>query len=160
MEKNTNKQAANDAAQRRSRTANTTITRNTYEFSNQTGNIYETVAMLTKRSNQIAAEQKRELHKKIEEVANGNDSMDELYENREQIEIVKFYEQMPKPTLTATQEYLDGDLYYRNPMKEDTAEQKFERMENAAIAAGEVAQAPADEAPAPAKSKKKSAKSE
>lgn len=155
MEKN-NKQAA-DATPRRNRTPNTTITRNTYEFSNQTGNIYETVAMLTKRSNQIAAEQKRELHKKIEEFSNGGDSMDELYENREQIEIVKFYEQMPKPTLTATQEYLDGELYYRNPLKEDAAEQKFERMENAAIAAGEVAPA-AEEAPA--KPKKKSAKSE
>ena len=121
--------------QKRNRIPNTTITRNTYQFSNQTGNIYETVSMLTKRANQIAAEQKRELHKKIEEFATNNDSMDEMYENREQIEIVRYYEQLPKPVLIATQEYLDGELYYRNPAKEDSSVMNFEALENETIAA-------------------------
>ena len=70
------------------KTPNTTITRNTAEFSQMTGNIYETVAVLTKRANQIAIEEKKELHHKIEEFSNSNDGLDEYYENREQIDIV------------------------------------------------------------------------
>ena len=97
---------------------NTTITRNTAEFSQMTGNIYETVAVLTKRANQIAAEEKKELHNKIDDFRSTNDSLDEMFENREQIEIVRRYERMPKPTLEATEEYLDGQIYYRNPAKE------------------------------------------
>ena len=62
--------------------------------------------------------------------------MDEIYENREQIEVVRHYEQMPKPTLMATQEYLNGDIYYRNPAKEDKNMQRLEAMENEAIAEG------------------------
>ena len=100
---------------------NTTITRNTAEFSQQTDNIYETVAMLTKRANQIAAEEKKELHNKIDDFRSTNDSLDEMFENREQIEIVRRYERMPKPTLEATEEYLDGQIYYRNPAKETLA---------------------------------------
>ena len=113
---------------------NTAITRNIYEFSNQTGNIYETVAMLSKRSNQIAANQKKELNEKIKEFASNLDTMDDVFENREQIEIVRHYEQMPKPTLTATQEYLAGEIYYRNPAKEQPEEQKIEQMEDQIIA--------------------------
>ena len=113
---------------------NTTITRNTAEFSQMTGNIYETVAVLSKRANQIAAEEKKELHKKIEEFANNNDGIDEYYENREQIDVVRRFEQMPKPTLVATEEYLDHQLYYRNPAKEDQEQQRMEAMENALIA--------------------------
>ena len=116
------------------KTPNTTITRNTAEFSQMTGNIYETVAVLTKRANQIAIEEKKELHHKIEEFSNSNDGLDEYYENREQIEVVRRFEQMPKPTLIATEEYLDHELYYRNPAKEDQAQQKMEAMENAVIA--------------------------
>ena len=112
---------------------NTTITRNTALFSKMTDNIYETVAMLTKRANQIAIEEKRELHKKIEEFASTNDAMDEYYENREQIEVVRRYEKMPKPVLTATEEYLEDKLYYRNPAKEDQEQQRMEAMENAVI---------------------------
>lgn len=112
------------------RPANTTITRNTHQFSDMTDNIYETVAMLTKRSNQLAIEEKKELHKKIEEFATNFDTMDDIYENREQIEVVRHYEQLPKPVLVATQEYLNGELYYRNPAKEDQAELKMEAMEN------------------------------
>jgi DNA-directed RNA polymerase subunit K/omega len=118
---------------------NTTITRNTAEFSQMTGNIYETVAVLTKRANQIAAEEKRELHRKIEEFSNSNDGIDEYYENREQIEVVRRFEQMPKPALVAIEEYLNHELYYRNPAKEDLEQQRMEEMEEAVIANQEVA---------------------
>ena len=122
---------------KKNRLVNTTITRNTAEFSNGTENIYETVALLSKRSNQIASEMKRELHKKIEEFASSIDTMDEIYENCEQIEVVRHYEQLPKPTLMATQEYLDGEIYYRNPAKEDQNMQRLEAMENQTIAEAE-----------------------
>lgn len=112
---------------------NTTVTRNTALFSDMTDNIYETVAVLTKRSNQIAAEEKKELHKKIEEF-NTSDTMDEYYENREQIDIVRQFEQRPKPVIEATEEYLDHKLYYRNPAKEDQQQKKIEDLENQIIA--------------------------
>jgi DNA-directed RNA polymerase subunit K/omega len=111
----------------------TTITRNTDDFSRMTDNIYETVAVLTKRANQIAAEEKKELHNKIDDFKGGSDSLDEMFENREQIEIVRRYEQQPKPTLEATEEYLEGQIYYRNPAKEDKQAQKFEALEEEVI---------------------------
>ncbi len=120
--------------EKKKRPVNTTITRDTEKFSKDTENIYETVAMLSKRANQISSDMKRELHKKIEEFSSGIDTMDEIYENREQIEVVRHYEQMPKPTLQATQEYLDDELYYRNPAKEDQNMQRLEAMENETIA--------------------------
>lgn len=101
------------------RPSTTIITRNTNDFSQQTDNVYETVVMLSKRANQLAAEEKKEIHKKIEEFAiNALDTMEDIYENREQIEVVRHYERQPKPTLVATHEYLNGDTYYRNPAKE------------------------------------------
>lgn len=118
---------------KKKRPVNTTITRNTADFSQMTDNIYETVAMLTKRSNQIAIDVKRELHKKIEEFSSNNDTMEEIYENREQIEVVRHYERMPKPTLVATEEYLEGQIYYRNPAKEDQNMQRMEALENEVI---------------------------
>ena len=121
---------------KKNRPINTTITRNTELFSEGTNNIYETVAVLSKRSNQIASDMKRELHKKIEEFSSGIDTMDEIYENREQIEVERHYEQLPKPTLQATQEYLNGEIYFRNPAKEDQNMQRLEAMENEAIAEG------------------------
>ena len=109
---------------KKNRVNNTTITRDIYDFTEITGNVYESVALLSKRSNQIAQDMKRELHKKIDEFAAGSiDTMEEVYENREQIEIVRHFEQMPKPTLLATQEFLEGRIYYRNPDKE-SREQK------------------------------------
>lgn len=108
---------------------NTTITRNTAQFSQQTDNIYETVAMLTKRANQIAAEEKKELHNKIDDFKSSADAIDEMFENREQIEIVRRFEQMPKPTLEATEEYLEGQIYYRNPAKEDKQQRHLEELE-------------------------------
>ena len=103
--------------EKKKKVVNTTITRNTAEFSNMTENIYETVAVLTKRANQIAAEEKRDLHNNIDEFKSSNDTIDEMYENREQIEIVRRYELQPKPTLEATEEYLEGKIFYRNPNK-------------------------------------------
>lgn len=111
----------------------TTITRNTDDFSRMTDNIYETVAVLTKRANQIAAEEKKELHNKIDDFKGGSDTLEEMFENREQIEIVRRYEQQPKPTLEATEEYLEGQIYYRNPAKEDKQAQKFEALEEEVI---------------------------
>jgi len=100
------------------RTETTVVTRQKDQFYQGTGNIYETVAILTKRANQIAAEMKEELNKKIEEFATNNDSLEEVFENREQIEIAKFYERLPKPTLIAIHEFLNNEIYFRNPHKE------------------------------------------
>ena len=115
------------------RIVNTTITRNTAQFSQMTDNIYETVAVLTKRANQIAAEEKKELHNKIDDFKSSNDAMDEIFENREQIEIVRRFEQQPKPTLEATEEYLEGNIYYRNPAKENRQMQKLQALEDEVI---------------------------
>ena len=103
---------------RKVRTETTVVTRQKDQFYKGTGNIYETVAILTKRANQIAAEMKEELNKKIEEFATNNDSLEEVFENREQIEIAKFYERLPKPTLIAIHEFLNDEIYFRNPNKE------------------------------------------
>ena len=100
------------------RTETTVVTRQKDQFYKGTGNIYETVAILTKRANQIASEMKEELNKKIEEFATNNDSLEEVFENREQIEIAKFYERLPKPTLIAIHEFLNDQIYFRNPNKE------------------------------------------
>jgi DNA-directed RNA polymerase subunit K/omega len=100
------------------RTETTVVTRQKDQFYKGTGNIYETVAILTKRANQIAAEMKEELNKKIEEFATNNDSLEEVFENREQIEIAKFYERLPKPTLIAIHEFLHDEIYFRNPNKD------------------------------------------
>ena len=96
----------------------TTVTRDLMELCEDTGNIYETVAIIGKRSNQIAVEIKNDLSKKLQEFASYTDSTDEVFENREQIEISRYYEKLPKPTLIATQEYIEGKVYYRNPAKE------------------------------------------
>ena len=96
----------------------TTVTRNLMELCEDTGNIYETVAIIGKRANQIAAEMKNGLSKKLQEFASYNDNLEEVFENREQIEISRYYEKLPKPTLIATQEYIEGKVYYRNPAKE------------------------------------------
>lgn len=119
--------------EKKKKISNTTITRNTALFSEQTGNIYETVAMLSKRANQIAAEEKKELHSKIDDFKSNNDSLDEIYENREQVEIVRRYEQQPKPSLEATEEYLDGEIYYRNPAKETSQANRLEALEEQVI---------------------------
>ena len=95
-----------------------TITRNMVELCEDTGNVYETVAIIGKRDNQIAVEMKNDLSKKLQEFASYNDNLEEVFENREQIEISRYYEKLPKPTLIAAQEYEEGKVYYRNPAKE------------------------------------------
>ena len=83
-----------------------------------TGNVYETVAIISKRANQISIEIKEELKRKLEEFSNNNvDNLEEVFENREQIEISKYYERLPKPTLLAIQEYIEDKTYFRNPAK-------------------------------------------
>lgn len=95
----------------------TTVTRDMIEMSEQTGNVYETVCVIGKRANQISVELKKELEKKLQEFAS-TDNLEEISENREQIEISRFYEKLPKPTLIATQEYLEKKLYFSNPAKQ------------------------------------------
>ncbi len=102
----------------------TTITRDVEKLEFNTGNIYETVTILGKRSNQISSELKDELSSKLEEFASYTDNLEEVFENREQIEISKFYERLPKPTLISTEEYLNGEIYYRNPNHEEKPPQK------------------------------------
>jgi DNA-directed RNA polymerase subunit K/omega len=104
------------------KTETSAVTRKIQDFSKLTGNIYETVAVLSKRANQISLEIKEELNKKLSEFSTGNDNLEEVFENREQIEIAKFYERLPKPTLISVQEYIDDQIYYRNPSKERTSE--------------------------------------
>lgn len=97
----------------------TCVTRQKDQFYVGTGNIYETVAIMAKRSDQIAAEMKSELNKKIEEYTTSNDGIEEVFENKEQIEVAKYYERLPKATLIAVNEFLNDRIYYRNPNKEN-----------------------------------------
>lgn len=98
--------------------ATTTITRDVVKLCEDTGNIYETTAIIGKRANQISIDIKNDLQKKLAEFASYNDNLEEVFENREQIEISRFYERLPKPDLIATQEYIEGKIYYRNPAKD------------------------------------------
>jgi DNA-directed RNA polymerase subunit K/omega len=93
----------------------TTVTRNLDLMTQGDGNIYETVIVVARRANQISVEMKQELNKKLEEFASYSDNLEEVFENREQIEISKFYERLPKPTLIALQELEDKKIFYRNP---------------------------------------------
>jgi DNA-directed RNA polymerase subunit K/omega len=102
------------------KTENTAVTRQKDQFYKGTGNIYETVAILSKRANQISAELKDELGKKIAEFSSTSDNLEEIFENREQIELAKFYEKLPKPTLISVHEFLNDQIYYRNPHKENS----------------------------------------
>lgn len=95
----------------------TTVTRDMIAMSEQTGNVYETICVIGKRANQIAVDMKTELEKKLKDFAS-TDTNEEISENREQIEISRFYERLPKPTLIATQEYIEHKLYFSNPAKE------------------------------------------
>jgi len=90
-----------------------TITRDTRDLAAPTGNLYETVVILSKRANQISVAEKKELAKKLEDFKGERDSMDEVFENKEQIEISKYYERQPKPDLVAISEFENGELYYR-----------------------------------------------
>ena len=100
---------------------NNTITRDIKNLAAPTGNIYESVVVLYKRANQIAAAEKKELTKKLEDFRNDRDTMEEVFENKEQIEISKYYERQPKPDLVAISEFEDGDLYYRVAQEDGAA---------------------------------------
>ena len=97
----------------------TTVTRNPLELAQVTGNLYEAIAVAARRANQISVEMKNELNSKLEEFASHNDTLEEIFENREQIEISKFYERLAKPTAIALQELMEGNVYYRNPATEE-----------------------------------------
>lgn len=99
-----------------------TITRDVKYLAAPTGNIYETVVILYKRANQIALAEKKELNKKLEDFKNDRDSMDKVFENREQIEISKYYERQPKPVLVAVSEFENGELTYRMAKNESASE--------------------------------------
>ena len=98
-----------------------TVTRDLRQLDKDTGNIFEAVAILSKRANQLTVELKEEINSKMEEFQPATDSLDEIYENREQIEMSKMYERMPKPPNMAIQEMIDDKIYYRNPSKEGQA---------------------------------------
>lgn len=95
-----------------------TVTRDMISLTEETGNVYETVRIIAKRSNQIALDIKTDLEKKLQEFSSYTDSLEEVFENREQIEISKFYERLPKPTLIAFEELKENEIYYRNPSHE------------------------------------------
>ncbi len=92
---------------------NNTITRDLSKLSAPTGNIYQSTMIIAKRANQIAAEIKQELSQKLEEFSNYADTLEETFENREQIEISRYYEKLPKPDLMAISEFEEGQIYYR-----------------------------------------------
>ena len=96
-----------------------TITRDVKELAAPTGNIYESVVILYKRANQIALAEKKELNKKLEDFKNERDTMEEVFENKEQIEISKYYERQPKPDLVAISEFENDELFYRKARQED-----------------------------------------
>ena len=96
-----------------------TVTRNIMDLSRETGNIYESVAIIAKRANQISVEIKQDLNKKLSEFASYNDTLEEVFENREQIEISRYYEKLPKPTLLATEEFEEWSVYWRDPTRDN-----------------------------------------
>ncbi len=95
----------------------TTIDKN--KIDEPTGNIYEAISIVAKRATQINGDIKKELLEKLDEFATYNDSLEEIFENKEQIEVSKFYEKLPKPHAMAVQEWLEGKIYYRNTEDED-----------------------------------------
>ena len=103
---------------RKTKAPTNTVTHNLMDFCKGTNNIYESVVIMSKRANQISAQIKEDLSKKLKEFASASDNLEETFENREQIEISRYYEKLPKPTLIAAEEFLEDKIYYRNPTKE------------------------------------------
>ncbi|NRA92709.1 MAG: DNA-directed RNA polymerase subunit omega [Psychroserpens sp.] len=103
---------------------NAPVTTETYDrnvIDEPTNNIYEAISVISKRAEQINTDIRRELVDKLEEFATYNDSLEEIFENKEQIEVSKFYEKLPKPHALAVQEWLDDKIYYRNTEDETKA---------------------------------------
>ena len=97
---------------------NNTVTRKLTDIDAQTGNIYESVVVISRRANQIATQLKQELNRKLADFSSTTDTLEETFENREQIEISRYYERLPKPTHIATEEVLEGEVYFRNATPE------------------------------------------
>lgn len=97
-----------------------TVTFNKTEIEAPTSNIYEAITIISKRASQINLEIKKELLEKLDEFATNNDSLEEIFENKEQIEVSKFYERLPKPHALAMQEWIEEKIYYRNTKEEET----------------------------------------
>ena len=95
-----------------------TETRDVMNMSEPVGNVYEMVMVISKRANQLAVEMKQDLDAKLQEFASYSDNLEEVFENHEQIEISRFYEKLPKPSLLSIEEWKEGEIYYRNPSKE------------------------------------------
>lgn len=95
----------------------TTVVRDVRKIDSPTGNIYESLAIISKRANQISAQMKEELHNKLQEFSNDSDTLEEVFENREQIEISSYYERLPKAVNIAMEEFLNDKIYFRNPSK-------------------------------------------
>ena len=96
-----------------SSTSNVVEPKNLFDIKQKTGNLYESIAIIAKRANQINITIKEELHNKLEEFASHTDTLEEIHENKEQIEISKAYEKMPNPAILATQEFMEDKIYYR-----------------------------------------------
>lgn len=111
---------------RKSNAPTNTITRDMMRLSEDTGNVYETVMVIGKRANQISVEMKQDLEKKLQEFASYNDNLEEVFENREQIEISRYYEKLPKPTLIAAQEYEDEKFITKIRSKKKVISKKYE----------------------------------
>ncbi len=107
---------------RKSKAPTNTVSRDMSSMWKNTGNIYETVMIISKRSNQIAADMKQDLDKKLQEFASYNDNLEEIFENREQIEISRYYEKLPKSTLIAIKEYEEGKIAWKNSAKKRISE--------------------------------------
>ena len=94
------------------------ITRNVVDLAHETKNIYESIAIISKRARQVSVKMKEELSGKLSEFATKEDNLEEIFENREQIEISKYYERLPKPSMVALEEFIDGKVYFRKPEEE------------------------------------------
>lgn len=103
---------------KKSKAPTNTVTHNLMDYCQGTNNIYESVVIMSKRANQISAQMKSDLSRKLKEFASGTDNLEETFENREQIEISRYYERLPKPTLMAADEFIHNRVYFRNPAKD------------------------------------------
>jgi len=104
---------------KKSKAPKNTLTRDMNQMTQKVGNVYETVAIISKRSNQISQSLKRELDSKLQDFSMPQDALDESFENKEQIEISRSYERLPKATLIATQEFIDDELVYKVSSRDD-----------------------------------------
>ncbi|MDR2472974.1 MAG: DNA-directed RNA polymerase subunit omega [Tannerella sp.] len=109
---------------KKSKAPSSTVSRDMSKMWKETGNVYETVMIIAKRANQISAEMKHDLDKKLSEFSaiNDRDNLEEVFENREQIEVSRYYEKLPKVTLIATKEYEEGEIFWKHPVKKEIAE--------------------------------------